>query len=182
MHISPCRMHDFRFVHSELHLRRKNICLCPAPTSFIPLLRHIRIVGPDALAARTAFHPSDPSRPDRATGEVCCSVGRIATFHHSFGSIIVANRLLSPERAALGKTGLATGGLAEDLGAAGADDDSLGVGEDSGDGEAAGALDVHEEGAGARHKGLAVMLDLCDWGWRFRRGVCTFSLCLRASC
>lgn len=67
----------------------------------------------------------------------------------------MANRLLSPERAALGKTGLATGGLAEDLGAAGADDDGLGVGEDGGDGEAAGALDVHEEGAGAGHKGLA---------------------------
>lgn len=119
------------------------------------MLRHIRIVGPDAPAARTAFHPSDPRRPDRTTGKVCCSVGRIAIFHHSFGSIIVANRLLSPERAALGETGLATGGLAEDLGAAGADDDGLGVREDGGDGEAARALDVHEEGAGAGHKGLA---------------------------
>jgi hypothetical protein len=28
------------------------------------------------------------------------------------------------------------------------------VGEDGGDGEAAGALDVHEEGAGTGHKGL----------------------------
>ena len=66
----------------------------------------------------------------------------------------MASCLLPAERAALSKTGLATGGLAEDLGAAGADDDSLGVREDSGDGEAAGALDVHEEGAGAGHKGL----------------------------
>lgn len=65
-----------------------------------------------------------------------------------------ANRLLSPERAALGKSGLATGGLAEDLGAAGAHDDGLGVGEDGGDGEAAGALDVHEERARAGDKGL----------------------------
>lgn len=38
-----------------------------------------------------------------------------------------ANRLLSPERASLGQSGLATGGLAEDLRAAGADDDGLGV-------------------------------------------------------
>ena len=57
----------------------------------------------------------------------------------------VANRLLPSERAALSQTGLATGGLAENLGAAGADDDGLCVGEDGGDGEAAGALDVHEE-------------------------------------
>jgi len=56
-----------------------------------------------------------------------------------------AKRLLPPERAALGKSGLATGRLAEDLGAASANDDSLGVGEDGGDGEAARALDVHEE-------------------------------------
>lgn len=63
-------------------------------------------------------------------------------------------RLLAAERAALGKASLTTSGLAEDSGAALADDDSLGVGEDSGDGEAAGALDIHEEGAGSRHKGL----------------------------
>ena len=30
------------------------------------------------------------------------------------------------------------------------------MGEDGGDGEAAGALDVHEEGTGSRHKGLFV--------------------------
>lgn len=70
--------------------------------------------------------------------------------------IVEASRLLSPERAALGKTGLATGGLAEDLRAAGADDDGLCVREDGGDGEAAGALDVHEEGAWAWDKGLGV--------------------------
>ena len=68
---------------------------------------------------------------------------------------ICASRLLPAERAALGQTGLATGGLAEHGRAAGADDDGLGVGEDGGDGEAAGALDVHEEGAGGRHKGLS---------------------------
>jgi len=44
--------------------------------------------------------------------------------------------------------------LAENCGAALADDDGLGVGEDGGDGEAAGALDVHEEGSGAGDKGL----------------------------
>ena len=64
------------------------------------------------------------------------------------------NRLLPPERAALGESGLATSGLAKYLGAAGANDDGLGVGKDGGDGEAAGALDVHEEGARAGDEGL----------------------------
>jgi hypothetical protein len=32
------------------------------------------------------------------------------------------------------------------------------MGEDGGDGEAAGALDVHEEGTGSRHKGLKLVL------------------------
>ena len=65
-----------------------------------------------------------------------------------------ASRLLPPERAALGEPGLAPGRLAEDSRAALADDDGLGVGEDGGDGEAAGALDVHEERSRRRHKGL----------------------------
>jgi hypothetical protein len=136
----------------KLHSRRKNrMFLCPTPTSFIPLLRHIRIVGSDDLAARTSFfNQPRPSRPCHIES----SVDRVATFHYSSRSIIVASALLPAERAALGKTGLATGGLAEDLGAAGADNDGLGVGEDGGDGEAAGALDVHEEGAGTGHKGL----------------------------
>lgn len=70
------------------------------------------------------------------------------------GNFICASRLLPAEGAALSQTGLATGGLAQDGGAAGADDDGLGVREDGGDGEATGALDVHEEGAGLGHKGL----------------------------
>ena len=65
-----------------------------------------------------------------------------------------ALHLLSPERASLGQSSLTTGGLAEDGRAAGADDDGLGVREDGGDVEAAGALNVHEEGAGGGHKGL----------------------------
>ena len=110
------------------------------------------------LAARTAVvdHSQQlPGRPSRATIPLNVPLVAFATVHHSSRSIIVASSLLPAERAALGKTGLATGGLAEDLGAAGADDDGLGVREDGGDGEAAGALDVHEEGAGAGHKGLA---------------------------
>jgi len=67
---------------------------------------------------------------------------------------MIASRLLSPERAALGETGLATSGLAKNLRASGADDDGLCVREDGGDGEAAGALDVHEEGAGTGDEGL----------------------------
>jgi len=62
--------------------------------------------------------------------------------------------LLSPEGAALCEPSLATRGLAEDLGAAGADNNGLGVREDGGDGEAAWALDVHEEGARAWDQGL----------------------------
>lgn len=66
----------------------------------------------------------------------------------------MARRLLPAEGAALGQPCLAASGLAEDLGAAGADDDGLCVREDGRDGVAAGALDVHEEGAGRGHKGL----------------------------
>lgn len=68
------------------------------------------------------------------------------------------NRLLSPERAALSQSRLATGGLAKDGRAALADDDGLCVGEDGGDGEAAGALDVHEEGSRSRDKVLELVL------------------------
>lgn len=62
--------------------------------------------------------------------------------------------LLPAERAALGETGLTTSRLAEDGGAGTADDDSLGVGEDGRDVEAAGALDVHEERPRGRDEGL----------------------------
>ena len=78
-------------------------------------------------------------------------------------SVLSAIRLLPAERAALGQAGLTTGGLAKDLGATGADNDGLGVREDGGDGEATGALDVHEEGArtGDKHLGK-VRWCLCD--------------------
>ena len=79
---------------------------------------------------------------------------RVSTRQNKKGSCFIASRLLAAERAALGQTGLATGGLAQNGGAASADDDGLGVGEDGGDGEATGALDIHEEGAGLGHKGL----------------------------
>lgn len=46
----------------------------------------------------------------------------------------------------------------QDLRAALANDDGLCVREDGGDGEAAGALDVHEEGAGGGHQGLELVL------------------------
>lgn len=66
--------------------------------------------------------------------------------------------LLPSERAALGQPSLTTGGLAEDGGASLADDDGLGVREDGGDGEAAGALDVHEEGSRGGDEGLELVL------------------------
>jgi hypothetical protein len=46
----------------------------------------------------------------------------------------------------------------QDLRAALADDDGLCVREDCGDCEAAGALDVHEEGAGSGDKSLELVL------------------------
>ena len=67
--------------------------------------------------------------------------------------------LLPPERTALCESGLATSWLAEHLRAAGADDNGLCVGEDGGDGEAAGALHIHEEGAWAWHECLNDRLD-----------------------
>ena len=66
----------------------------------------------------------------------------------------LASSLLSTERASLSQTSLSTCWLAEDGRAAGADDNGLCVGEDGGDGEAAGALDIHEEGAGSWDKVL----------------------------
>ena len=73
---------------------------------------------------------------------------------HPYHRIAKTIRLLSPERATLCETGLATGGLAQDSRAALADNDSLCVREDGGDVEAARALDIHEKGARGRHKGL----------------------------
>jgi hypothetical protein len=137
MHISPCRNAYFSWSYTETPLQKKE--------------QNVFVSGANFFHSRTSFfNQPRPSRPCHIES----SVDRVATFHYSSRSIIVASALLPAERAALGKTGLATGGLAEDLGAAGADNDGLGVGEDGGDGEAAGALDVHEEGAGTGHKGL----------------------------
>ena len=64
------------------------------------------------------------------------------------------------------EAGLTTGGLAEDLSAAAAEDNRLGVRENSGDGEAARALDVHEERVRALNQTLelvAVLLLLVRW-------------------
>jgi len=67
-------------------------------------------------------------------------------------------RLLSSEGAALCESGLATGWLAQDCRAAGADDDGLCVREDCCDCEAARALDVHEERSWGGHQGLELVL------------------------
>jgi len=74
--------------------------------------------------------------------------------------------LLSSERAAFGQPSLSTSRLAQDRRAAGADDDCLCVGVDSCDGEAAGALDIHEERSGSRDKVLELVLArLSGGGW-----------------
>ena len=66
--------------------------------------------------------------------------------------------LLSPERAALCESSLATSRLAQDLRAAGADNDGLCVREDGRDSEAAGTLDVHEEGSWCWYEGLQALM------------------------
>lgn len=78
--------------------------------------------------------------------------------HHSLSPFFffrTRTHLLPPKGAALRQSRLPTGRLAQHGRAAAADDDGLGVREDGCDGEAAGALDVHEEGAGGRYEGLA---------------------------
>lgn len=62
--------------------------------------------------------------------------------------------LLPPEGASLSQPGLSSGGLAKDGSTGAADDNGLSVGEDGGDVEASGALDVHEEGSWSWDKSL----------------------------
>lgn len=92
--------------------------------------------------------------------------------HQISATIAPTRRLLPAERAALGQPRLTTSGLApihsvslccmhvrddldlQDLRAALADNDCVCVREDGGDCEAAGALDIHEEGSRSRNKVL----------------------------
>jgi len=75
-------------------------------------------------------------------------------------------RLLLSERAALGKSGLTTGWLAENGCARSTNDDGLGVGEDGGDVETTWALDVHEERSWLWNKSLELVLaTLSGWVW-----------------
>lgn len=65
---------------------------------------------------------------------------------------------LSAEGAALSETGTTTSGLAQDGGAGRAENDSLSMAEDSGNVEAARALNVHEVGVRRLHKSLQLVL------------------------
>jgi len=65
---------------------------------------------------------------------------------------------LPPEGAPLSELGLASSGLAEHGGARGAEHHSGRVAEHGGDLEAAGALDVHEEGVGRLDETLELVL------------------------
>lgn len=75
--------------------------------------------------------------------------------------------LLSSERAALSESGLTAGGLAKNGGARAASHNGLSVRKDSGDVDATGALDVHEEGSRLGDKSLELVLS----GLRLRRRV-----------
>lgn len=95
MHISPLPQCVFlvRFRTPKLHSRRKNnfcgwrVRCDPAPTSFIPLLWHFRIVGsddPSLLLGQPFFKtiPSNlPGRPGRAT--IPLNVPLVAFAHRS---------------------------------------------------------------------------------------------------
>jgi hypothetical protein len=70
------------------------------------------------------------------------------------------SNLLPSEWTTLCQSSLATCGLAQDLRASCADDDGLGVWKDGCDGEAAGALDVHEETTGCGYQSLSLSLTL----------------------
>lgn len=92
------------------------------------------------------------------------------TFHiyACFYSLLIktSKHLLSSERAALGQLGLTTGWGAQDGGAVVTGDSGLCVGEDSGDVQAALALDVHEIGSWALHQHLLlVFLSFSSWVW-----------------
>jgi hypothetical protein len=71
--------------------------------------------------------------------------------------------LLSSEGAAFGESSLSTGRLAQNGRTSSADDDCLGVREDGGDGEAAWALDIHEERSGSWDKVLCRKVRLCSF-------------------
>jgi hypothetical protein len=92
-----------------------------------------------------------------------------------------AIHLLSSERAALGKSGLTTGRLAQNGCATLADNDGLGVGEDGSDGEATRALDVHEERAGSGDKGLSIEKYQQPCRDHQEQEIRTLSLCFLAS-
>lgn len=81
------------------------------------------------------------------------------------------HHLLPPERAPLRQPRLTARRLAQHGRATAADDDGLGVRKDGRDGEAAGTLDVHEEGARGGHEGLGLWVgDMSAIGWIFDGG------------
>jgi len=86
---------------------------------------------------------------------------------HSLSLILPNDTLLPPERAPFSQPCFATSGLAQDLRATCADDDALGMRENGGDCEAAGALDVHEEASRGGDESLEFVLA----GLGHRRGI-----------
>ena len=75
--------------------------------------------------------------------------------NHTLQTISLINLL--PEGAPLDEAGLTSSGLAQGNVARAAKDDGLGVGEDGGDVEASGALNVHEEGVRGLHQALELV-------------------------
>ena len=76
---------------------------------------------------------------------------------------LILLRLLA-EGDALGESGQTTGGLREDHAALAAGDDCVSMGEEGGDGLAAGTLDVHVKGVGALDDALEFVGSLLQSG------------------
>ena len=112
--------------------------------------------------AQAATQNGGSDKPDTRKGAIAHAKNAHRMYHRRRHSLS-APCSLPAEAAALGEAGLAAGGLAQHLRAAGAHHHGLRVAEHRRDREAARALDVHEEGARARHQRLELVLA------RFRR-------------
>lgn len=103
--------------------------------------------GEDTGARRNHSAPKDPHKPRSLPWIGFINRLKDMAMSNAFSAVLFACQtlidqaeslsLLATERAALGQAGDTTGRLGEDVSAAGAHDNSLGVGEDSGDLDAA---------------------------------------------
>lgn len=116
---------------------------CPLPTFSPHKIFSTHPLPPPPSSHAQAEYPANPSSKKNA-------------IFYSTPFRIDHLNLLPPKRTSLRQSRFPARRLAQHGAAAAADDDGLGVREDGGDGEAAGAFDVHEEGAGDGDEGLGL--------------------------